>query len=121
MTEKNIFLLEDDPDIQACIKHILSKRGYTVLAFETVNDFNKQLQAGAPDLFIMDISLPDGNGINVCKELANDDGLSLVPVLLMSADIFNQKKAAQAGIPHFISKPFELSYFLNRVEDLLAA
>ena len=120
MKEKSIYLLEDDPDIQDVIKYILSKGGYKVFAFEKVKDFNRQLEQGLPDLFILDISLPDGNGIEVSKELTQGKAIK-TPVLLMSADIINERKALEAGARNFISKPFRMEEFLFTVSDLLAA
>jgi two-component system phosphate regulon response regulator PhoB len=120
MKEKSIYLLEDDPDIQDVIKYILTKGGYKVFAFEKVKDFNEQLEKEVPDLFILDISLPDGNGIEVSKRLTKDKGLA-APVILMSADIVNERKALEAGARNFIGKPFRMEEFLFTVGDLLAA
>ena len=120
MKEKSIYLLEDDPDIQDVIKYILTKGGYKVYAFEKVQDFKKQLEQGLPDLFILDISLPDGNGIDVSKELTHEKAIEK-PVLLMSADVINERKAREAGARNFISKPFRLEELLFTVSDLLAA
>ena len=73
-----------------------------------------------PDLFILDVSLPDGNGIDVSKELTHEKAIEK-PVLLMSADVINERKAREAGARNFISKPFRLEELLFTVSDLLAA
>ena len=119
MKDKRIYLLEDDPDIREIIRYILAKGGYTIFAFERVEDFKKQLEAGFPDLFILDISLPDGNGLELSRQLTSN-GIATTPVILMSADVINERKALEAGAKNFISKPFRVDELLNTVEDLVA-
>jgi two-component system, OmpR family, phosphate regulon response regulator PhoB len=121
MKEKNIYLLEDDPDIQELISYILTRDGYKVFAFEKVQDFNKQVQKALPDLFIMDVSLPDGNGLEVSKQLVIQTGTAMPPILLMSADYYNEPGAFSAGAKSFMRKPFNIADLLGRVEALLAA
>jgi two-component system phosphate regulon response regulator PhoB len=120
MINKKIYLLEDDPDIRTIVKLILSRDGYEVRAFEKISDFNEELvKEQSPDLFIMDISLPDGNGLDLCKKLADDKKYLYVPVLIMSAGIVNEDKLRDSGARSFVNKPFEMKTFLKKVRDLL--
>ena len=120
MKGKNIYLLEDDPDIQEIIRYLLVRDGHKVFAFEKVKDFNRQLEAGLPDLFILDINLPDGNGLEIVKNLTASIA-PVAPVLLMSADIMNERRALESGANTFISKPFRVEELLSTVDHLLAA
>ncbi|MEO5593454.1 MAG: response regulator [Chitinophagaceae bacterium] len=120
MEKKKIYLLEDDPDIQELVKYILTRDGYKVFAFGKVKDFNVQVQKALPDLFILDVSLPDGNGLEVTKKIVTQAD-SVPPVLLMSADIINQEIALASGARYFMRKPFNIADLLSRVEILLAA
>ena len=120
MIHNKIYLLEDDPDIRTIVKLILSRDGYQVDAFEKISDFNEQLnREGSPDLFIMDVSLPDGNGLDLCRKLVIDKRYHFTPVIIMSAGICNEEKARAAGARDFINKPFEMKIFLHKVDDLL--
>ena len=69
----------------------------------------------------MDVSLPDGNGLEVSKELIERNHTAMPPVLLMSADYNNEKMAFSSGAKSFLRKPFDVSDLLDRVEILLAA
>ena len=120
MKEKNIYLLEDDPDTRSLVTHILEKDGYKVSQFEKVKDFNQQVEKKLPDLFILDVSLPDGNGLDVTKKLVEGHAADSLHVLVMSADHVNQEKALNSGAQSFMRKPFNIKEFLKRVEALLS-
>lgn len=120
MIHKKIYLLEDDPDIRTIVKFILLRDGYEVEAFEKISDLSEQLSREcSPDLFIMDVSLPDGSGLDLCKRLVIDKKYFFIPVLLMSAGLCNEEKALSFGARNFINKPFEMKHFLQKVEELL--
>lgn len=120
MKEKKIYLLEDDPDIKDLISYILTKDGYEVFAFEKVRDINAQIEKELPDLFIFDVSLPDGNGLDLTQKLVSRKSYT-PPVLLMSADYENQKKAIGSGASYFMRKPFDVDDLRSKVEVLLVA
>ncbi len=121
MKEKNIYLLEDDPDTRSLVTQILERDGYKVSPFEKVMDFNLQLERRLPDLLILDVSLPDGNGIDVTKKLKEKRAAFALPVLVMSADQINQEKALVSGAQRFMLKPFNIKDFLKSVNALLPA
>jgi len=120
MMSKKIYLLEDDPDIRTIVKFILCRDGYEVQAFEKISDFNEQLsKEKSPDLFIMDVSLPDGNGLDLCQKLVVDKKYFFIPTLIMSAGACNEETARASGARNFITKPFEIKNLLKKVKDLL--
>ncbi len=120
MIHKKIYLLEDDPDIRTIVKFILLRDGYEVEAFEKISDLNEQLiRDRSPDLFILDVSLPDGNGLDLCKRLGIDKKYFFIPVMIMSAGVCSEEKARAFGARKFINKPFEMKHFLQKVQDLL--
>ena len=109
---KTIFVVEDDEGIREMIKFILLSEQFEVRTFATVKSFLKTKPIKIPDLFLLDIMLPDGNGIDLCKQLKEDTLTAVVPVVLMSAhaDISNVPEAND-----FIAKPFDIQEFLNRI------
>ena len=120
MIHNKIYLLEDDPDIRTIVNFILLKEGYNVEAFEKIGDLNDRLlRGGTPALFLMDVSLPDGNGLELCKKLVSDRKYASIPVLIMSAGVCTEEKARAVGATYFINKPFEMKYFLKKVNDLV--
>jgi two-component system phosphate regulon response regulator PhoB len=79
----------------------------------TFKQFNKDLINNLPDLFVLGLMLPDGNGLVICKELKADHRTSKIPVLLMSANKNKDEVISEACTNDFISKPFNIDYLKN--------
>jgi DNA-binding response OmpR family regulator len=118
VTGKLIYLLEDDPDILQVIQLLLSRHGFRVAVFNTAVDFKKQIHVALPDLCIMDVSLPDGNGLDISLELSSAPFTSRIPILIISANLFQQDKYKHAGARGFINKPFDIGHFMDIVRNL---
>lgn len=114
---KQIILLEDDPGVREVIELILDLEGYQVTSFENVEGFMNRTSAGQPDLFILDVMLPDGSGIEVCGELKAIGGQ--IPVLMMSAHAKAEEISRSCIADAFIAKPFDLNNLLTTVEKLI--
>jgi DNA-binding response OmpR family regulator len=104
---KTIFLVEDDQSLRELIYFLLTDREYEVEAFPNATSFEKRMQEYNPDLILMDIMLPDGNGVKLCQELKSSDDKNQIPVLLMSAHA-NPSIADNSGASDFIKKPFDI-------------
>lgn len=112
-----VYLLEDDPDISEMIAYILTDAGYEVEECGTVNCFNEKLRGRVPDIFILDILLPDGNGMDICRQLRHDQKTAMTPILVMSAHKTKQDIDAAGCANDFIAKPFNIDYFRQRVDE----
>jgi DNA-binding response OmpR family regulator len=120
MYKKMVYLLEDDADISEIIAYVLSDAGYDVEQCGTVSHFNEKLLQRVPDIFILDILLPDGNGMDVCCKLRHDPPTAMTPILVMSAHQTKQEVAAAGCANDFIAKPFNIDYFRQRVGEFCA-
>lgn len=110
---KSIYVLEDDRDINELIKLLLTHCGYSVKAFMTVKDLEKLNTQQKPDLYLLDIMLPDGNGAALCKKLKENKETSDIPVILMSAhESIDQVKDAN----DFLPKPFDIDNLLEKID-----
>lgn len=118
--EKNIYLVEDDADIRELIRYLLSKYGYNVFQCATAHIFREKMNERLPDLIILDIMLPDGNGVDICAEIKSNEATRHIPVLLMSANINNALKFNESAAEDFISKPFNIDDLLEKVQHLVA-
>jgi len=116
--EKKIILLEDDPGVREVIELILDLEGYKVISFDTVEKFMAKKPEHEPDLFILDVMLPDGNGTEVCKELKVKG--NEVPVLMMSAHARSEEITKLGVADAFIEKPFDINHLLSKVASLIA-
>ncbi|RNL56646.1 response regulator transcription factor [Pedobacter jejuensis] len=115
MKGKKISVLEDDEGILEVVEMILSAEGYEVDGFACVNDFMIGNATSIPDIYLLDVMLPDGDGLRICNQLKNQPKTSHVPVVMMSAHADISIMMAQCKADGFISKPFDLNHIINLV------
>ncbi|HWV72809.1 MAG TPA: response regulator [Pseudosphingobacterium sp.] len=119
--EKTIYVVEDNLDISELITIILNDAGFQVSAAATVESFYKQLKTKIPDLILLDIMLPDGNGVEVCKELKQEEAFKNVPLILMSAHARMNSIVRECSADDFIAKPFDIFELTDKVKVQLAS
>lgn len=117
--KKRIHVLEDDQDIRYIIEFLLKDEGYELQLSSTFAELKSKLNESLPDLFIIDVMLPDGNGIEICEDLKTDIFTKHIPVIVMSANPDSKEQSVTAGADTYISKPFDLDYVVKRIERLL--
>ena len=113
-----LLLVEDEPIVQANNKMVLERRGYNLRQAYTLEEARAIMSEEEPRAIILDIQLPDGNGLDLLHEVRSN---SNVPVLVLTAmgtpkDII---KGLEAGGDDYLTKPHDLQTFLKRVEALL--
>src|SRR5690606_31020318 len=81
--------------------------------FATAGNFRRAKTAVRPDLYILDIMLPDGNGIDLCRELKAEQSTQQTPIIMMSAHF--DKAEGQCDDQDFIAKTFDIDHFLSRI------
>lgn len=89
-----------------------------MIGFESATVFLRSLAKINPNLFILDIMLPDGNGIDICRQLKSNEATREAPIVMISAH-FNQFPL-DCGAADFIEKPFDIDNFVSRVERQIA-
>lgn len=120
MPSKEIFVVEDNEDIREVIDYILRDQHYHVKLFPTVKKFKSNMSHKLPDLIILDVMLPDGNGIDLCDELKKDDRTAHIPVLLMSAHYNRKELIGKVCAEDFISKPFDIDFFSSKIKEYIS-
>jgi len=115
MMRKKIFLLEDDEAIRDIIVMLLMDENYEVYEFASVTAFMKGELRPNADLFLLDIMLPDGSGIEVCTLLKGDRNTKNVPVLMMSAHSNENEVDGLCKAQGFLAKPFDIYDFMSKV------
>lgn len=111
---KNICVLEDSEEIMELI-HMILEQNYNVYGFTTVSRFMSGYAEINPDLCLLDVMLPDGNGLEVCNRLKNNRLSKNLPVIIMTANagIQNMKESCLAD--DFIAKPFDIDDLISRI------
>jgi two-component system phosphate regulon response regulator PhoB len=117
--KKYIQIVEDDGDIRFIVEYILEDANYEVETFGNATSFMNRTKTAGVDLIILDVMLPDGNGIDICRDLKGNSEYNQVPVIIMSAHAGSKSILEEACADDFINKPFDLDYFLSRVNLML--
>jgi DNA-binding response OmpR family regulator len=118
MDHKRIMVVEDDPGIRDVLEILLTNISDHLYIAPTATAFYLELGKYIPDLFIIDIMLPDGNGVDICEDLKKRKSTSEVPIILMSANLtFANVLHCKADL--FVHKPFDIKTFVGGVKSLL--
>ncbi len=118
MTAPRVLVVDDEPQIVRGLKIILRGAGYAVEAAETKADALAALAARPPDALVLDLVLPDGQGVDVCREVRT---WSRLPIVVLSAvgDEREKVRALDAGADDYITKPFGTDELLARLRAVL--
>jgi len=118
-----VLVVDDDPEIVTFLSTLLELEGIESSVATSAAAALEQLQQGPPDLVLLDIAMPDRDGIDLCKELKSDPRTAEVPVFVVSArpgkDVV--ERALAAGAEEFIRKPFENAELISRIRIRLSS
>lgn len=120
--KSTILVVDDEPDICHSVKDILEDEGYQVLTAENGGSARRLLREQTPDLILLDIWMPDIDGISLLKEIAGEMRLA-VPVVMMSGHgtVETAVEATRLGARDYIEKPLSLAKLLHTVDHVLSA
>src|SRR5262245_51740057 len=109
-----ILLVDDETAIQRAVEPLLRSRGYDVQVARTAREAMESFSRYKPDLLILDLGLPDANGLEVCRWIRDR---SEIPILVLSArgSEHDKVKALDAGADDFVTKPFGPEELLARI------
>jgi two-component system alkaline phosphatase synthesis response regulator PhoP len=114
-----ILIVEDEPAVAMGLTYALADEGYSVQLAKTGHEALQQTAVEAPDLFLLDLRLPDMDGLEVCRELRNRGCRQ--PILMLTARDTTRDKVdgLEAGADDYLTKPYELPELLARIRALL--
>jgi DNA-binding response OmpR family regulator len=121
MAGETILVVDDSPTILKVVELVLTKAGYTVFTAADGDEGVEKAKEHKPDLILLDFVMPKMNGYEVCRALHDEDDLTRVPVVLMSAkgDQVGDRFVKVMGIVDYISKPFSPEAISAVVEHTL--
>jgi two-component system phosphate regulon response regulator PhoB len=116
-----IYVLEDDTDIARLVQHHLEAAGFAARLFSTPTRLIPDAERQAPALFLLDIMVPGGDGLDVCRRLRSHPGLSSVPIIFLTARAGENDRVLglEMGADDYITKPFSTRELVARVKAVL--
>ena len=116
-----ILVCDDEQDVRKMLCRVLEGAGYRIVEAATGAAAIQLGERERPDLFILDIGIPDADGVEICRAIKNDPITHLTPVIHVTGQVDRQERlrALEAGSDEFISKPFDVEELLIRVRSLL--
>ena len=116
-----IYLLEDDESIRKLVVYALQSQGFEAEGFETPTDFRRAMAERLPDLILLDIMLPEEDGVTILKKLRRDAATSDLPIIMLTAKSseYDRVQGLDSGADDYISKPFGIMELVARVRALL--
>jgi two-component system alkaline phosphatase synthesis response regulator PhoP len=116
-----IYIVEDDKNIREIESFALKNSGYEVCEFEAAGEFFTAMEKAGPDLILLDIMLPDIDGLAVLERLRGDKKTQGIPVIMVTAKSseIDKVKGLDIGADDYISKPFGVMELVSRVKALL--
>ena len=118
---QTIFVLEDDADIARLVQHHLEAAGFAARLFQTPTYLISDAESQAPALFLLDIMVPGGDGLDVCRRLRSHPALSTVPIIFLTARAGENDRVLglEMGADDYITKPFSTRELMARVKAVL--
>ncbi len=116
-----IYIVEDDKNIREIESFALKNSGYQIEDFSNAKDFYRALQAKMPDGVLLDIMLPEEDGLEVLKKLRKNPETKRLPIIMITAKSteLDRVKGLDLGADDYIVKPFGVMELISRVKALL--
>src|SRR5437764_4944546 len=114
---KRILLIEDDADLFSLLKYNLEKEGFSLTGLQTGRGALELCRQTRPDLILLDIMLPDSDGLDICKGIRNDPELASTPVIFLTARASETDRIVglEIGANDYIVKPFFIREVIARI------
>ena len=116
-----IYCVEDDNSIRGLVEYTLRSSGFDVKGFENGSDFFEILEKSIPDLVLLDIMLPDTDGMEILKIIRQRKEFCTIPVIMLTAKSERMDKimGLDGGADDYITKPFDVLELVSRVKAVL--
>lgn len=120
-TRRRILIVEDEPDLAHLVAFHVERAGYQPSAVADGLEALRVIQAGPPDLVILDLMIPGMGGLDVARRLRLDPKTARIPILMLTAraEERDQLTGLAAGADDYITKPFSMKVLLARIEAIL--
>jgi two-component system phosphate regulon response regulator PhoB len=116
-----VLIVEDEPDIRKTIDYNLSKESFKVVQAESIAEGEKALAANKIDVIILDLMLPDGSGLTLCRDIKSNAATKHIPVIILTAKTEEVDRIVgfELGADDYVTKPFSVRELILRVKAIL--
>ena len=116
-----ILVIEDEPDIRRNLEYNLSREGFSVSAAASISEANTLLASTDYNLILLDLMLPDGSGLDLCKSIKSNSDTESIPIIILTAkdDEVDKVVGFELGADDYVTKPFSVRELILRVKAVL--
>ncbi|MGL5260615.1 MAG: response regulator transcription factor [Lachnospiraceae bacterium] len=115
-----IYIVEDDKNIREIESFALKNSGYEIEDFECAKDFFEQIKVKVPNLILLDVMLPDEDGLSILQKLRSNSETKRIPIIMVTAKTteIDKVKGLDLGADDYLAKPFGIMELISRVKAL---
>jgi len=116
-----VLIIEDEPDIRKTIDYNLTKESFKVVQAGSIEEGEKALVSNQIDVIILDLMLPDGSGLTLCRDIKSDDKTKHIPIIILTAKTEEVDRVVgfELGADDYVTKPFSVRELILRVKAIL--
>ena len=116
-----VLIIEDEPDIRKTIDYNLSKESYEVIQAASIEEGEKAIASNKIDVIILDLMLPDGSGLTLCRDIKSEPSTKNIPVIILTAKTEEVDRVVgfELGADDYVTKPFSVRELILRVKAIL--
>jgi len=121
LAKEKILAVDDDPDILKLLQYNLEKEGFSVITAANGQEALRLVRSQPPQAIILDLMLPEVDGLEVCRQIKRDEALSGIPILMLTAkgEEVDRVVGFELGADDYITKPFSPRELVLRVKAIL--
>ena len=116
-----ILVIEDEPDIRKNLEYNLAREGFAVIGAASISEAESNLSIQTFHLILLDLMLPDGSGLDLCKKIKADTKTESIPIIILTAkdDEVDKVVGFEIGADDYVTKPFSVRELILRVKAVL--
>ena len=116
-----ILIIEDEPDIRRNLEYNLGREGFNASSVGTLDKAYKKIKSKKFDLILLDLMLPDGSGLDLCKKIKSNSETEATPIIILTAkdDEVDKVVGFELGADDYVTKPFSVRELILRVKAIL--
>ena len=117
----NILVIEDEPDIRRNLEYNLGREGFKASSVGSLDEANEKLKSKKFDLILLDLMLPDGSGLDLCKKIKSNSETEATPIIILTAkdDEVDKVVGFELGADDYVTKPFSVRELILRIKAIL--